>query len=674
MDALEPDRDMIEVFVDAIFRRGSPKGFVSVRSFFEGEDKPFVITAAAFHGDRRFQFLIDQAENNARAAAQAAKAVVFCPPLAIFNTRDSAREIDVAEGLALSVECDQHPQQARQILEELLGPATVVVRSGGTWINGGATTENKLHVHYRLTAPASGKDGLTKLKRARTLATKLVGGDASNVPPCHPIRWPGSWHRKAEPRLCVIDTLWPDIEIDLDSALAKLIAAAPGDPGKADPEDDADDANDVEWDHLVADVISGKSYHKPLVTLAARCVGAGMVDGQTVKLLRSIMLAVSAPHDARWQSRYDGIARIVTTARKKYQDPSSGTVLQSAKLSSFKTSAVVWLWNNRFALGKIGLIGGLPDRGKGLITSDIMARVTTGSSWPCSEGVAPLGNVLLFTAEDDIEDTVKPRLMAAGADLDRIEVVQMVAQRGGKPRMFNLVEDLPLLRAKIAAVGNVKLVVIDPLSAYVGVGKIDSYRSTDVRGVLGPLKELAEETRIAFVGIVHFNKNVDVTNAMLRIADSLAYVAASRHCFIVVDDTDNKRRLFVKAKNNLAPDMAALSYTIDVKLVDQDSETGADVAAPYASWGTDHVYVTATEAMAAENGSAGSSQPGSRDEARQFLNDILKAGSMAVTEVIETAEVYGISEKTLRRAQKELKIVPRKDGLKGGWVWELPPF
>jgi hypothetical protein len=97
----------------------------------EGSDDPFVITAVAFGGDRRFQFLTDMIENYARAAAQAAKPVVFCPPLAIFSDRHSAREIDILEGLALSVECDQHPQQARQKLEQILGPATVVVRFGG---------------------------------------------------------------------------------------------------------------------------------------------------------------------------------------------------------------------------------------------------------------------------------------------------------------------------------------------------------------------------------------------------------------------------------------------------------------------------------------------------------------------------------------------------------------
>ena len=145
---LEPDRDQLEIFVDALFRRAGDKGFVAVRSFYEGADKPFRLSTAKLSGGLRF--LIEVAEDDARRAAQNPAPVVFCPPLAVFGNKDHAREQDLLEGLALSVECDQHPGEARTILEDLLGPATVVVESGGTWVNGGNTPENKLHLHWRL--------------------------------------------------------------------------------------------------------------------------------------------------------------------------------------------------------------------------------------------------------------------------------------------------------------------------------------------------------------------------------------------------------------------------------------------------------------------------------------------------------------------------------------------
>src|SRR5262245_48250197 len=133
MMLLEPDRNQLEIFTDAIFRRAGGQGFVSLRSFCEGEDRAFRITPAALSGG--FTWLCDVAEDDARRAAQNPKPVVFCPPLAVFANKDHAREQDLLEGLALSVECDQHPREAREILERLLGPATVVVRSGGCWCN-----------------------------------------------------------------------------------------------------------------------------------------------------------------------------------------------------------------------------------------------------------------------------------------------------------------------------------------------------------------------------------------------------------------------------------------------------------------------------------------------------------------------------------------------------------
>ena len=187
-----------------------------------------------------------------------------------------------------------------------------------------------------------------------------------------------------------------------------------------------------------------------------------------------------------------------------------------------------WLWHNRFAIGKLGLIGGLPDKGKGLICCDIIACVTAPRDFPCNEGRPAQGNVIWLTAEDDVEDTVIPRLVSAGADLTRVHIVKMM-QDDGKRRMFSLVTDLDALQKKIEEIGNVVLIVIDPMSAYVGVGKVNNSMTTDVRGFLTPLTDLAAEKHVAIIGVMHFNKKADVTNAMLRIADSLAYVAAARH-------------------------------------------------------------------------------------------------------------------------------------------------
>src|SRR5262249_44297707 len=197
--------------------------------------------------------------------------------------------------------------------------------------------------------------------------------------------------------------------------------------------------------------------------------------------------------------------------------------LVTTAAADLEMCGVDWLWPGRFALGKIGLIAGLPDYGKGQIAAFIAAAVTAAIKLPCDEGSVRQGNVIWFNAEDDARDTVLPRLVAAGADPRRVHFVDC-SRVGGKERSFSLVTDLRLLRKRIMQIGSVGLVVIDPVSAYLGVGKVDTRSTTDVRGVLTPLKELAEELHLAVIGIAHFNKKVDVTSALLRIIDIYIYI------------------------------------------------------------------------------------------------------------------------------------------------------
>src|SRR5262245_9522119 len=184
---LEADRDQLEVFVNALFRHCGADGFVSLRSFYEEDDaKPFRISPVSLAGGLRH--LINRAEDDACCAANAPRSVVFCPPIATFHNGDHAREKDLLAGLSLSVELDQHPHEARRALEDVLGPATLVVRSGGRWCDPETgDVENKLHVHWRLARPACGSENLARLKRARDLAAHLVGADRSNLPVVHPL-------------------------------------------------------------------------------------------------------------------------------------------------------------------------------------------------------------------------------------------------------------------------------------------------------------------------------------------------------------------------------------------------------------------------------------------------------------------------------------------------------
>jgi hypothetical protein len=221
MTLREPDRDLLEIFVDATLRYRGTEGFISLRTFRHEEGTPpFRTSPVSLKGN--FKYLIDRAEDDARRAAQHPEPLVFAPPMCVLNNPKHAREIDILAGLVLSVECDQNPHAARGQLEELLGPATVVVRSGGQWIDGEGEIHDKLHLHWRLKQPVRSLEDLKALKGARASAARLVGGDSSNNPIVHPIRWPGSWHRKATPRLCTIVAANPDTEIALSDAVKAL--------------------------------------------------------------------------------------------------------------------------------------------------------------------------------------------------------------------------------------------------------------------------------------------------------------------------------------------------------------------------------------------------------------------------------------------------------------------
>ena len=354
-------------------------------------------------------------------------------------------------------------------------------------------------------------------------------------------------------------------------------------------------------------------------------------------------------------------------------------MLLSVCAADVEMTGIEWLWPHRLAIGKIGIIAGLPDEGKGQILCYIAARITThGLEWPNGEGRCPQGNVIILSAEEDPSTNLVPRLTAAGADLSRIHILKMVADRDektGQPRkrMFSLVNDLEKLRRKIAEVGDVQGIFIDPVSAYLGVGKVDSYRDTDVRAVLGPLKELVEEVGAALIGVLHFNKKTDITNALLRVSNSLAFVGLPRHVYCVTADTENGRKLFTRAKNNDAAedDNKTLAYRFSARVVGSDPKSGKPIQAPFIIWDPGYVDVTATEALAA---ASESKSPSAREDAKQFLLAMLANRPVPSAEIEEAAKANCISMATLRRAKDDLRIVARQEKGKprGSWVWELP--
>jgi len=349
------------------------------------------------------------------------------------------------------------------------------------------------------------------------------------------------------------------------------------------------------------------------------------------------------------------------------KNPVADTVAAAQKTTraltrSFATitpKPVSWLWPGRIALGKYTIIAGEPGLGKSQLTLHLAACVTTGGDWPEGEGKAPLGSVLIVSSEDDPEDTIAPRLIAAGADMAKVHELQGI-QRQGVHRTFNLAEDLAPLEDTIAALGDVRLVVIDPISAY--LGGTDSHKNADVRALLDPLRELAQRRAVAIMGITHLNKGTG--NAMQRFTGSGAFVAAARGAYIVAKDAnDPERRLFLPAKNNLGEDKTGFAYRIEGVEMEGGISTSRVVFAPGL------VDAQADAVLAAQGGGGDKEEGGALAEAIAFLQEELAAGAVPSKQIESAAREAGIAKRTLARAKSKANVKSAKQG--GVWVYTL---
>jgi hypothetical protein len=174
---------------------------------------------------------------------------------------------------------------------------------------------------------------------------------------------------------------------------------------------------------------------------------------------------------------------------------------------------------------------------------------------------------------------------------------------------------------------------------------------------------------------MHFNKKVDITNALLRISNSLAFGGVARHVFAIIKDITNGRRLLTRAKNNVASETnnKTLAFRFETRQVGNDWRDGRPIEAPFIVWEEGYVNVTATEALSAVNENKA---PSALNDAKDFLRDILIAGGGRApkTDIEEAAKAEKIADRTLRRAKKNLKVLAEKDRTvpEGKWYWVLP--
>lgn len=335
-------------------------------------------------------------------------------------------------------------------------------------------------------------------------------------------------------------------------------------------------------------------------------------------------------------------------------------------LADVPVELVSWLWPGYLPAGKLVVLDGDPSVGKSTCTTDLAARVSTGSGWPDGSPGSGPADVLLLSAEDGLSDTIAPRLTVAGADLSRVHALLEVPVAGeeGAVRMVppSLPRDIPVME-QVIRINQVALVVIDVLMAYLN-GRVDSHRDQDVRGVLHQLAAMADRTGATVVLIRHLNK-AGGANALYRGGGSIGIIGAARAAYIIGrDPDDNDRRIFACSKLNIAAEPPTLAY----RLISDDELGCARV-----EWEPGPVDLTAAALLSAPRNEE---ERGERDEAAEWLSNYLSdaGGSAKASDVFKAARADGLAERTLKRARDRAGVTSERRGFGQGSVWSLNPF
>ena len=264
--------------------------------------------------------------------------------------------------------------------------------------------------------------------------------------------------------------------------------------------------------------------------------------------------------------------------------------------ADIKPEKIDWLWEERLPLGKCVLVAGEGGLGKSMLLAWIAAAVSRGDQWPCGEGQSRCGSVIILSAEDDAADTIVPRLMAADADCSKVHILEAVRKDDEGHRSFNLQLDLPELEKTIEQLDDVLLVIIDPITSY--LGKVDSHKNADIRSVLEPLGRIAAKRHVTVIANTHLSK-ASGGSANSRVIGSVAFVNHARAAFIVTADPDDAgKRLFIPSKTNLGKLRDGLAYRIAEAAL-PGPDYGSVMWAPYVQWEDAPVRISADQAMAA---------------------------------------------------------------------------
>jgi putative DNA primase/helicase len=344
----------------------------------------------------------------------------------------------------------------------------------------------------------------------------------------------------------------------------------------------------------------------------------------------------------------------------------SGKRIEFIRLSDVVPKNIEWFWPNRIPRGQHITATGQPFVGKSLWLLDLAACFTTGGWFP-DDTECPDGEVILLTAEDALDSTIVPRLLACGANRARICVLKKIKVDDKTQRRFLLSEDLELLKQEVIKRPRTLMIGIDPITSYVG-SKLDSHKMTDMRNVLEPLNELAEATNTLVVSITHPPKTSQ--NAINAYIGSAAFVAVPRIGYLLAkeiqDDRPTGKCLLTMVGTNIGAMMPTLRYEIlPVTAPDRRTDKKFETARIY--WEKESIDMTADEVLRSGRHERGES----KIAAVMFLQMALQNGPRPQKDLEAEAARMGINERTLRRAFKDIGHAKKIGFRDTWWEWRL---
>lgn len=333
---------------------------------------------------------------------------------------------------------------------------------------------------------------------------------------------------------------------------------------------------------------------------------------------------------------------------------------------NLKPVAVRWIFPGYLARGKFHVLAGAPGTGKTTIAMHLAACITAGLAFP-SGWIPKAGNVLVWSGEDDPSDTLVPRLKAAGANLDRIHFVGDTREDGQR-RPFDPARDVDLLVEAAGSIENLALIVVDPVVSAVGG---DSHKNAEVRRGLAPLVDLAARVDAALLGITHYSKGTGGREPLERVTGSIAFGALARVVLGTVrmeaEEGQAQRMMMARAKSNIGPDGGGFTYAFEQ--IDLPDDPG--VTASRVSWGA-AVEGSARELLAEPEMDNRRKAP-AREEAEEWLRELLEPGPVATDEIKAESKEAGLTWATVRRAKEAIGARSRKAGFEDSrWFWALP--